>query len=273
VVVQTHGQVRPEPSRAQAGIDVVLTRRVFRDAAAFLVLTPHEERDLQALGVDAARLHRIDNGVPAAAVRAQAPTGSPLVVYSSRLAVRKRPEAFVAAAEIVARHRPDARFELWGPDGGVLAATLADIERRGLAGRCTYRGATTVERAREHLADAAVFVLPSFAEPFPMALLEALSAGVPAVITDQTGLSAMADEAGAARITDGSPEQLAAAVLELVDDPAAWACVATAAAALAQERFAMPRIADGLLAVYRLAAGRRPGLNDPATASGSPHRR
>ncbi|MGY1631556.1 glycosyltransferase [Geodermatophilus sp. SYSU D01186] len=256
VVLQPHGQIRPDPSRAQAGIDVLLTRRVFRRAAAFLVLTSHEEKDLQALGVDLARLHRIDNGVPPAARRAEPPGESPLVLYSSRLAERKRPEAFVAAAAIVADRRPDVRFELWGPDGGRLGATLAEIERRGLSGRCSYRGATTVEQTRAHLADAAVFVLPSTAEPFPMALLEALSAGVPSVITDQTGLSEAARQTGAARVTDGSAEELAAEVLELLDDPAAWTRAASAAEAMVAGRFAMPRIVDRLLEVYRVAAAR-----------------
>jgi glycosyltransferase involved in cell wall biosynthesis len=253
VVLQTHGQIRPNRSRAQAGVDVLLTRRVFRDAAAFLALTAHEEMDLEAQGVGASRLHRIDNGVPAAAVRAVPPGDSPLVLYSSRLAARKRPQAFVAAAEIVARRRPDARFELWGPDGGALAATLSEIEGRGLASRCSYCGATTVERARAHLADAAVFVLPSYAEPFPMALLEAFSAGLPVVMTDQTGLSDAAGDAGAARVTDGSAEQVADAILELLDDPAAWSRVAGAAVALAEDRFAMPRIAERLAEVYRTA--------------------
>ncbi|MGY1711366.1 glycosyltransferase [Geodermatophilus sp. SYSU D00758] len=254
VVLQTHGQIRPDPSRAQSGVDVLLTRRVFRDAAAFLVLTGHEEKDLRVQGVDGTRLHRVDNGVPAAERQAQPPEGAPLVLYSSRLAERKRPEAFVAAAAIVARRRPDARFELWGPDGGALPATLAAIERRGLSDRCAYRGATTVERARAHLADAAVFVLPSYAEPFPMALLEAFSAGVPSVITDRTGLSEVAGAAGAARVTDGSAEELAAGVLDLLDDRAAWARAAAAATALAAQRFAMPRIADRLVQIYRAAA-------------------
>jgi glycosyltransferase involved in cell wall biosynthesis len=249
VVLQTHGQIRPEASRGQAALDAVLTRRVFRRAAAFLALTAHEEEDLRALGVADARLHRIDNGVPAAARYAAAPAEAPLVLYSSRLAERKRPQAFVAAAELVARARPDARFELWGPDGGVLADTLTEIERRGLTGSCVYRGATTVEQARAHLADAAVFVLPSFAEPFPMALLEALGAGLPVVVTDQTGLSSAVAAAGAGRVTDGSPEQLGAAVLELLE-PGAWAAAAAAAQQLAQSRFAMPRIAARLLEVY-----------------------
>jgi glycosyltransferase involved in cell wall biosynthesis len=253
LVVQTHGQIRPERNRAQAAVDALLTRRVFREATAFLVLTDREDRDLRALGVDAARLHAVDNGVPSARARARPPEGSPLVLYSSRLADRKRPEVFVAAADIVARSRDDVRFELWGADEGALPAVLAEIDRRGLTDRCTYRGSASVEQARAHLGEASVFVLPSVAEPFPMALLEAFSAGLPSVITDQTGLSAAARERGAARVTDGSAEHIATAVLELLDDPAAWARTARSALDLADQRFAMPRIAARLVEVYVLS--------------------
>jgi glycosyltransferase involved in cell wall biosynthesis len=253
VVLQTHGMIRPDPSRLQGLIDVLLTRRVFRGTGAFLALTPHEEDDLGALRVDAGRVHRIDNGVPAAAASATPPGDAPLVLYSSRLADRKRPGAFVAAAEIVHRVRPDARFELWGPDGGELEAVRADIAARGLTGVCAYRGAAPVDQARAHLADASVFVLPSVAEPFPMALLEAFSAGLPAVITDRTGLSPVARETGAARVTDGSPEEIAAQILRLLDEPGLWTETAAAARTLAEQRFTMSRIAARLVEVYRTA--------------------
>ena len=257
VVLQPHGQIRPQRSAAHSLVDRVLGGRVLRRAAAVLALTPQEERDLHVLGVPAGRVHRVENAVPVPARRAQPPGAAPLVLYSSRLAERKRPRAFVAAAEIVGRVRTDARFDLWGADGGELAATLADIEGRGLTGRCTYRGATTIEGARAGLAEAAVLVLPSRAEPFPMALLEAFAAGLPAVITEDTGLSRTARECGAAVVTDGSPEQLAAAILGLLDDDDLWARTAAAARRLAEHRFAPVRVAERLTDLYERAAGDR----------------
>jgi glycosyltransferase involved in cell wall biosynthesis len=259
VVLQTHGQIRPERSWPQGVVDVLLTRRVFRDAAAFLTLTAHEDADLRAQGVDDARRHRVDNGVPLAPAQAGYTERSPLVLYSSRLAERKRPRAFVAAADLIHRARADARFELWGPDGGELSAVLDEIDRRGLSEVCAYRGAAPIDRARAHLADATVFVLPSRAEPFPMALLEAFGAGLPAVITEETGLSALCQETGAARVTDGTPERLSTAVLDLLGSREAWQASAGAARALAGKRFVMARIADRLVDVYTQVAGAGPG--------------
>jgi glycosyltransferase involved in cell wall biosynthesis len=251
VVVQAHGQIRPEASRLQHGMDAVLTRRILAASHAVLALNEAERVDLLAVGAPPDRLAVVDNGVPVASAHAMPPGPDPLVLFSSRLAVRKRPRAFVAAAARVAAERTDARFELWGPDGGELPGVLADIAGEGLGERCSYRGALPVARARQLLPTASVFVLPSIAEPFGMALLEAFSAGVPAVITDQTGLSAPAADAGAALVTDGSPEQMAAAVLRLLDEPQLWREMSAAARRLAEQDFGMDRIARRLLDLYR----------------------
>jgi glycosyltransferase involved in cell wall biosynthesis len=250
VVVQAHGQIRPEAHRAQLAMDALLTRRVLRDARAVLALNDAERVDLTAVGTLGLSPHVVDNGVPPATVTAAPPGHAPLVLYSSRLAERKRPRAFVAAAALVAEARPDARFELWGPDGGELAGVQSDIVRLGLEGRCEYRGALPVDEARRLLPAACVFVLPSILEPFGMALLEAFSAGVPGVITDQTGLSKPAADAGAALITDGSPAQIAVAVVRLLDDSELWQRTSAAARRLAADEFGMARIADRLLEIY-----------------------
>jgi glycosyltransferase involved in cell wall biosynthesis len=89
-----------------------------------------------------------------------------------------------------------------------------------------------------------------------MALLEALAAGVPAVITDDTGPSELVRNAGAGIVTDGSPEQLAAGVLRLLDG-AAWAPAADAALRLATERFGLPAVAARLAEIYGAAAEQR----------------
>jgi glycosyltransferase involved in cell wall biosynthesis len=120
--------------------------------------------------------------------------------------------------------------------------------------RCVYRGATTIERARARLSEATVLVLPSRAEPFPMVLLEAFACGLPAVITDETGLSRTAQETGAAVVTDGSPDQLADAVMRLLSDRDLWTRTAGSARTLAEQRFTLERIAERLTAIYRQAA-------------------
>ncbi|SDO84026.1 Glycosyltransferase involved in cell wall bisynthesis [Klenkia soli] len=258
VVVQTHGQVRAEHGRLQGVLDALWTRRLI-GRSRFLALTGHEAADLQRQGVPADRVDRVVNGVPLAREVAAAPGAGPRVLFVSRLADRKRPVAFVQAAALVHAVRPDVRFELWGPDGGEAPAVDAAIAASGIAAVCARRGPTSPAGARELLAGGQLFVLPSVAEPFPMAVLEALGAGLPVVLTTETGLSAAVAEAGAGAVTDGSPQELADAVLRLLG-PAAWQEAATAARELARSRYAMDVVVATLEETYRRAVTeRRPG--------------
>jgi glycosyltransferase involved in cell wall biosynthesis len=70
-------------------------------------------------------------------------------------------------------------------------------------------------------AGAAAFVLPSLYEGFGLTALEALAAGVPVVAADRGALPEVCGDA--ARLVDpGDPEAIAAALEEVLDDPAPW---------------------------------------------------
>jgi glycosyltransferase involved in cell wall biosynthesis len=250
VVLQTHGMVQPDQRRLVKALDRLITVRILRRARTVIALTEDEAAGLKQLGVRDEQLRIIGNGVPVSAVVARPATTSPLVIYASRLAPRKRPLAFVRAAHAVHAERTDVRFELWGPDGGELDAVKAEITALSLENACRYRGAVTSEQVRSLLAGAQVFVLPSVAEPFPIALLEAMSAGLPSVITSDTGISEQVGRAGAGIVTDGSPEAIAEAILGLVSDPVRWEHAAQAARRLVASDFSVDHVAGLLERAY-----------------------
>ena len=72
--------------------------------------------------------------------------------------------------------------------------------------------------AVEALPQLSVFVLPSRMENSPLALLEALAAGIPAVATRVGGVPEIAGPA--TLVPPEDPAALAAAILEQLDDPA-----------------------------------------------------
>ncbi|MCX5073283.1 glycosyltransferase [Streptomyces sp. NBC_00513] len=256
LVLQTHGMVDPSGKLLAKVLDAVAVRRLLRGADAVLYLTPHEREGLDAVvGPPAlASAVRLVNGTPAQEER-PAPSGAPRVLYSARLQARKRPVDFVDAAPAVLAVHPDAEFVVAGPDEGERDAVLARIAALGLGDRFTVPGALSSAEVLTELRRAHVYVLPSVEEPFPMSVLEALSVGVPTVVTHSNGLARDIAAAGAGRAVEPGPAGVAEAILALLD-PAANAAASVAARELATESFSMDAVLDTLLPVYEAAAGR-----------------
>jgi glycosyltransferase involved in cell wall biosynthesis len=154
-------------------------------------------------------------------------------------------------AALLAPRFPDVRFSLVGPDGGDAAPVRQLIERLGLGATVRYEGPVPPAAVLERMRRATVYVLPSRKEPFPMSLLEALSVGLPSVCTDDTGMSRVLAADGAAVVTDGSPQQLAAAVADLLEHPAARAGLARAGYEVLGEHFSVSKMVDVVERAYR----------------------
>ncbi|MEV6577881.1 glycosyltransferase [Streptomyces sp. NPDC051582] len=249
LVLQTHGMVDPSGKLLAKVLDAVAVRRLLRGAGAVLYLTPHEREGLDAVvGGPLAGAVRLVNGTPAQEER-PAPAGPPRVLYSARLQARKRPVDFVDAAPAVLAAHPDAQFVVAGPDEGELAAVRARITELGLSARFTVPGPLSSTEVLAELRRAHVYVLPSVDEPFPMSVLEALSVGVPTVVTHSNGLARDIASAGAGRAVAPGPAGVAEAVLGLLD-PGSNAKAGAAARELAAASFSMDAVLDTLLSVY-----------------------
>lgn len=249
-VVQPHGMIAPRNSLLVRGIDTVLTRPNLRDSAAVLSLTDMEDAEVAAIE-SSARLERVVNAVevPPLARRATVPRR---VVFLARLHPRKRPLAFVEMAGLVARDFPDVEFVVAGPDEGEGASVDAAIsEMAGI--NLSRTGAIATQDVHEFLRAADVYVLPSYGEVFPMTVLEAFQVGTPVVATSSLGIAAECSEAGAARITDGTPSALAREVSELLLSPDAAGRQARRAHTFLSARMNVENLGATLVATYAKA--------------------
>ena len=251
VVVQTHGMVDVRNSRRARAFDRLL-RPLIRRASACLVLTADEAAGLgSVLGESAPPLIRLANGVqrglPNVRPRERA---QPTVLYLARLHSRKRPTAFVQAAELILRELPDVLFDIYGPDEGALQEMQAEIARLGLSAFVTYHGAVDHEKAQRITAAADVYVLPSVREPFPMSVLEALAVGTPVVCTASTGISDELERRGAAVVTDGSPAELAKGTVAILQDAVLRASLVRAGHEAVSEVFSIDAVAATLEDTY-----------------------
>ncbi|MEU6853686.1 glycosyltransferase [Actinacidiphila alni] len=257
LVIQTHGMIDPTEKLFARAVDVLGMKRVLRKADAILHLTEMEREGVQAVVPDTplSTFHRLVNGVTLQERRPPRGDRPPTVLYLARVQKRKRPEDFVAAMPAVLAKYPDARFVLAGPDTGDLTGPMQELAAElGVADSLECVGALGHEDVLKQLKAADVYVLPSVVEPFAVSILEAMSVGLPVVVTRTGGLSPDVEAAGAGRLTDSDPDAdngplVGQAILELLD-PAANEEASDAAWRLIRDRFSIGAVVDTLLEVY-----------------------
>lgn len=245
-VLQTHGMVIPSAHPLARPLDAVWTRRLLAGAAAVLYLTQTECRQLREVANAEVNLVALPNGVPVYPPRNERP-GTPEVLFLARLDARKRPGLFVETARRLLDDGVDAHFTLVGPDEGEGAAVRVLI---GDEPRIRWEGPIAPVDVPRRLARASAYVLPSAREPYPMAVLEAMSVGLPVVVCDDCGLAPMVAETGSGIAAHGNSAALADAVTRVLADCDSYAHRARETAA---RRFGMATVGDRLVDVYRRA--------------------
>lgn len=253
-VVQTHGMVAPSNHPLARPLDRTCTRKVLRDAGAVFYLNPTEREQLLTVAGPRLRLVELSNGVPRYPAAAP-PPGRPEVLFAARMHPRKRPIAFVEMAKTLLDAGVDARFALVGHDEGEGPALRAALNG---GRRITWEGALTPDAIPARMAAAQVYVLPAVREPQPMSVLEAMSVGLPVVVTNDCGLASMIERSGSGIVTDPAVPALAAAVNSILADGGAAQSMGERGRRTVHAQYGMEAIGDRLLDTYgRIADGVR----------------
>jgi 1,2-diacylglycerol 3-alpha-glucosyltransferase len=142
----------------------------------------------------------------------------PLITFLGRLTRDKGIERFLSALERLPGDRPwGAVVGGEGPLRGVVEGRLRDSER--LASRVRFVGAVAEAEKPALLAQSHIFVLPSLSDTSSVALLEAMAAGAPGVVTRFGGPAEIALRSSAGLLVDPrDPDELAAAIERLLSD-------------------------------------------------------
>lgn len=140
------------------------------------------------------------------------------VLSVGRLAPVKGVENLVAALGAVQPDRPNLRATLVG-DGPLREALEQQASSLGLEHNLSFAGASNA--VATYLHRSRLFVLPSVTEGLSIAMLEAMAAGVPVVVTDVGELRPVVEAADCGIVLkDHSISTLAAALGEALDDEA-----------------------------------------------------
>lgn len=254
LVVQAHGMIDRTHNPLAVPLDRLLTRPVLRRARTIFYLTDRERQDLTDVAENGLQLAHLPNGV--AMPEAQAieqrvgPQCNPEVLYLARLHSIKRPTLMVDAVKALGREHSQALFTLVGPDEGQATELQSAMLKAGLQGKVIWTGPIPPDQTLERMRKASIYVLPSSAEVFPMAVLEAMSVGLPVVVTDGCGLAPMIEANSAGLVCGQSAEDFAGAVGDLLSDPARRIVMGANARRAVTELYSMQRVAKSLGDMY-----------------------
>jgi glycosyltransferase involved in cell wall biosynthesis len=259
VVVQPHGMIDESGRLLAKPLDRFLTKPVLRAASSVFHLTAREFDDLVGVAGDAIALRELHNGVPEASDWDDvSPAGGDEVLFLARLHPRKRPTMFVRMAAALVEADIDAHFSLVGPDEGEGAAVANLIEQSSLQSRVRYEGPLKPAQSISRMRRAKVYVLPSVDEPYPMSVLEAMSVGLPVVVTDTCGLAPLvAASACGLVVASDDVESLTDAVRTILETPGLASEMGENARRTVTQRLGMSAVADMLEQSYRRAIIKR----------------
>ncbi|MDT0507945.1 glycosyltransferase [Novosphingobium sp. MMS21-SN21R] len=135
-----------------------------------------------------------------------------------------------------------------GAEEASLKALAAEL---GLSSRVHFLGAVEHDLLPQLLCAADVMVLPSEREGLANAWIEAIACGTPVVIPDVGGAREVVQNTSAGRLAKRTPEDIAAAIVEILANAPSQQVVAMNA-----ERFSWDANAAALAAIYEKAAAK-----------------
>lgn len=229
VVIHTfHGNVLTGYfGRLRSGAFLAAERALARVSDAIVVLSPLQAAEIRRLAIAAEpRLALVPLGIElrpflearAGALRAELNVGvdAAIIGIVARLVPVKGVDLFLAAADLVARASPAARFVVIG-DGQDRPSLGRRASEGALAGRVTFLG------WRDDLpalyADLDVVVLSSHNEGTPTSIIEAMAAARAIVATAVGGVPDLLPPGTGLLVPAGDVAALAAAIQRLLESP------------------------------------------------------
>ncbi|MCX7981088.1 MAG: glycosyltransferase family 4 protein [Bacteroidia bacterium] len=116
------------------------------------------------------------------------PSRRKVVTFLGRVTFQKGPEYFVEAAAKLAPYVPEAHFVMAGT-GALLKNVIHRVAQLRLGARFSFTGFLPPAEVEKLFDLSDVYVMPSVSEPFGISALEALRAGVPVIISKQSGVA------------------------------------------------------------------------------------
>lgn len=228
-----------------------------------ICITPDMPDDFKTLVPEVPAVY-VQNGVDLSLFRPDpAATRRKQIVTVGRLTWQKGYADLIRAMAQVVAVDPEYRLVIAG-DGALKEELQAVAREAGIADNVVFAGMVLQPELVKILQESAVYVMASVSEGFPKALIEAMSCGLPVVVTDVGACGHVAKESGLV-VPPADSAALADALLKMIADADLRAAYAAEALKAAQ-RYGWEKHTAEVQALYEqlLKAKEASGLSAPA---------
>lgn len=177
--------------------------------------------------------------------------GKRVILFLSRINFKKGLDILAAAFGEVHKVRADAHLVIAGPDIDGYGTKVREwLTAAAALEAATFTGMVLDRRKAALLSRADLFVLPSYSENFGIAVVEAMGAGLPIVISNRVNIWREIDAAHAGFVVKPDARELATAILALLDNPGMARSMGERGHRLAREQFSWRAAGDHLEHLY-----------------------
>lgn len=174
------------------------------------------------------------------------------LLFLSRLHPKKQLDVLLRALALFQQASPlcDWQLDIAGSGEPAYLASLQKLAGQlNLNHRCRWLGHVQGDAKTSLLQQADWFLLPSASENFGIAVVEALAAGTPVIISPQVAVAELIEGSGAGLVCPSDPAALCQVLL--CHDQGPSSAMRLAARSLAETTFSWISVADQLITTYR----------------------
>ena len=198
----------------------------YNEANGIITINEISRQRLLDLGLQCDKVHVVHYGVPVAETLCQhAATDVIHCLAVGRMVAKKAPILTLNAFRIAAEKHPQLRLDYIG-QGPLLSAVRDFIQVMNPQGKVTLHGGQPNEVVQQMMANTDIFLQHSLTDPetgdeegLPVAILEAMAAGLPVVSTRHAGIpEAVIDSITGFLVNEGDSQGMAERISELANN-------------------------------------------------------
>jgi len=181
--------------------------------------------------------------------------GKKIVLFLSRLDPIKGLNLLIAALGELARRRKDFSFVVAGSGHNAYEEEVTSlVKKHGLWDRTIFLGFVLGQAKWSLFQEVDLLVLPSYHENFGLAVVEAMAAGLPVIISNRVNIYQQIERAKAGLACDLDAKQIAAAVEKLLVDETLRRKMGQRGAVLVRGRYTSEKGAREMVRIYEQVA-------------------